>query len=201
MDRASLYYYYGSKLELFHSVVTDAIDANIVDAERVSGMESPAADKLAEIIRLLMISFEKHYPFLYVFVQEDFNKLLASKPTSDEDDAWVKYARTANQRYSAVVKKIIAEGLADGSLHSLLPAGVIANCVIGMLNSSHQWFTPQGLMDAQEIGDGMAELILSGLRPESRMPLRASADAQTARRSAQSQTAKAPARPRKPKPS
>jgi hypothetical protein len=68
-----------------------------------------------------------------------------------------------NQRYVNAVKSIVAGGLRSGEFRSSLPPGIIANALIGMMNSSHMWFRPNGMMDASEIGAGMADMLLDGL--------------------------------------
>lgn len=164
MSRASLYYYVGSKEQLFRDVVSDAVTANIADAERVVAEDQPADAKLARLIALLMESFERHYPYLYVFVQEDFSKL--GGDAGRVNGPWEATVQDWNKRYLDLVKQVVADGIASGDLRTALPSGVIANCVIGMTNSSHAWFRPGGLMDAAEIGAGMARMILAGLRPD-----------------------------------
>jgi AcrR family transcriptional regulator len=163
MSRASLYYYVGSKEQLFRDVVSEAVTANITDAERVAAEDLPADRKLARLIELLMNSFEWHYPYLYVFVQEDFSKL--GSDTDSVSGPWEATVQDWNKRYLDLVKQVVADGIASGGLRTTLPPGVVANCVIGMTNSSHAWFRPNGLMDAAEIGAAMARMILNGLRP------------------------------------
>ena len=165
MSRASLYYYVGSKEQLFRDVVSEAVTANIADAEQVVAQDLPADRKLARLIELLMESFERHYPYLYVFVQEDFSKL--GGDTGSVRGPWEATIQDWNKRYFDLVKQVVADGVANGDLRTTLPPGVVANCVIGMTNSSHSWFRPNGLMDAAEIGAGMARMILDGLRPSS----------------------------------
>lgn len=166
MSRASLYYYVGSKEELFRDVVSEAVTSNIEAAEEVVARDLPASRKLARLIQLLMESFERHYPYLYVFVQEDFSKL--GGDVGAEGGPWETTVQEWNRRYFELVRQVVAEGVADGDLRTPLPAGVVANCVIGMTNSSHAWFRPNGLMDAAEVGAGMADMVLTGLRPAAR---------------------------------
>ncbi len=161
MDRASLYYYVGSKEQLFREVVSDAASANIVEAERIAASEAPARMKLARLIQSLMTSFERHFPYLYVLVQEDFQKL--NHGPEQADNEWMAVLRDWNQRYVNAVKSIVAEGLRSGEFRSSLPPGIIANALIGMMDSSHMWFRPNGMMDASEIGAGMADMLLDGL--------------------------------------
>ncbi len=163
MSRAALYYYVGSKEQLFRDVVSEAVTANIADAEQVAALDIPADHKLARLIELLMQSFERHYPYLYVFVQEDFSKLGAD--TEGVRGPWEATVGDWNKRYFDLVRQVVTDGIGHGNLRTTLPPGVVANCVIGMTNSSHVWFRPNGLMDAAEIGTGLARMILDGLRP------------------------------------
>jgi len=161
MDRASLYYYVGSKEQLFREVVSDAASANIAEAERIAASEATARVKLARLIESLMTSFERHFPYLYVLVQEDFQKL--DHRPEQADNEWMVVLQDWNQRYVNAVKSIVAGGLRSGEFRSSLPPGIIANALIGMMNSSHMWFRPNGMMDASEIGAGMADMLLDGL--------------------------------------
>lgn len=160
VDRASLYYYVGSKEQLFEDVIAPSVEANIAEAEKWAAEGGPAAARLRRLIVSLMCSFENRFPALYVFVQEDLDKLEAS---GQPDSAWVRSLASWNAQYFAIVKKLVSQGLADGSIATRLPAGVVAHSVIGMLNYSHHWFEPNGLMDAEELGEALAALILDGL--------------------------------------
>jgi len=167
LDRSSLYYYVGSKQQLFRDVVSEAVSANIASAESVLAEQITAVEKVERLITDLMRSFERHFPFMYVLVKEDVKKLGSEGNGSSKGDAeWLSTLRDWNERYFAVVRQIIREGLADGSLKSALPAGVLANCLIGLVNSSGAWFAPGGPMDAEEVGAGMAQLFLSGLQSQ-----------------------------------
>jgi TetR/AcrR family transcriptional regulator, cholesterol catabolism regulator len=160
MDRASLYYYVGSKDDLFRDVVSRTVSANVAVAEEVARLNAPAHEKLAKILDLLMSSFEREYPFIYVFVQEDPKKLAGPDPASAE--AWAPTLRRS-ERFFEIVREIVAEGIATGDLVTSLPAAVVANCLIGMMNSTHLWFRPDGSLHAEEIASGLAEMVLRGL--------------------------------------
>src|SRR6266540_3565796 len=61
-DRATLYYYVGSKNELFQEVVLSAVVGNIELAERIAaGDDSPTA-KLEALILGVMASYAEFYP-------------------------------------------------------------------------------------------------------------------------------------------
>jgi TetR/AcrR family transcriptional regulator, cholesterol catabolism regulator len=160
VDRASLYYYVGSKEQLFQDVVAEAVTANIEATQKIAAEDIPAPEKLAKIIHQLMVSFETYYPYMYVFVQEDFVKL---KDKSSVDNEWMAGVLEWNSTYFKLVRGVINEGIQRGELQTPLPAGIVANCLIGMLNYSNLWFQPDGLLDAEEIARGMTTILLNGM--------------------------------------
>jgi AcrR family transcriptional regulator len=160
VDRASLYYYVGSKEQLFRDVVWEAVTANIEATERIVNADLPVSEKLIGTIRELMISFEKNYPYLYVFVQEDISKLRGD--TAPQGD-WLTTVQGWNNRYFRLMRSLVNEGIDNGEFRTTLPAGIVANCIIGMMNSSNMWFQPDGVLDADEIAKGMARWLLDGL--------------------------------------
>lgn len=160
MDRASLYYYVGSKEQLFHDVVTEAVSSNVRAAEAIAASDLPVEEKIARLIEEVMISFHDSYPFMYVFLQEDVEKL--DVPPNTEDD-WLTRVNDWTTRFFVAVRSIIEDGVEDGSLHTPLTPGALANCIIGMLSSSRRWYRPDGEMDAAEIADGISRLVLNGV--------------------------------------
>jgi AcrR family transcriptional regulator len=161
VDRASLYYYVGSKEQLFRDVVSEAVTANIKAAQEIAAEAIAPSEKLVRIIRELMTSFERYYPYLYVFVQEDFVKL---NDAAAQDGEWMTTVLDWNSTYFKLVRGVIKEGIDAGEFRTPLPVGIVANCIIGMINSSNMWFRPDGLLDADEIGRGMAAILLDGLQ-------------------------------------
>jgi TetR/AcrR family transcriptional regulator, cholesterol catabolism regulator len=160
MDRATLYYYVGSKQQLFRDVVSEAVKANIEAAEELAEDPRSSPEKVRALIEQLMNSFEEHFPFMYVMIQEDATKLGMD---SAGDDEWLATFREWNARYFSAIATVIDGGLKDGSLSSTLPVRVIANALVGMITSSRAWFTPGGPMSATEVAAGMSQLFLDGL--------------------------------------
>src|SRR4051794_4330404 len=55
-DRASLYYYFSNKEEMFQEVVTEAVKANLATAEKIRRLDEPAPAKLRRLMESLMVS-------------------------------------------------------------------------------------------------------------------------------------------------
>lgn len=156
-DRASLYYYVSSKEELFHEVVHSAAENSVYRAEAIRDSDSPTQDKIAALVESLMISYEEHYPYLFVYVQERM------KQTGGKVDKWSAEMWDLNQRYDDALVTVIQEGLDRGDLEPIAPARVLAYGIIGMVNWTHRWFRPTGDMSAREIGRAYAHLALNGV--------------------------------------
>jgi TetR/AcrR family transcriptional regulator, cholesterol catabolism regulator len=158
-DRASLYYYIGSKDELFHEMVRDAAEANAVRAEEIRDSADPPDVKLSRLITALMVSYSVHYPYLFVYIQEDLSKVSGGR------SAWARKMSAINKRYDDVVIAIVKNGIEDGTLRTATSARVIANGIIGMVNWTHRWYRngDPTMPDADEIGAAYAQMVLNGL--------------------------------------
>jgi AcrR family transcriptional regulator len=158
-DRASLYYYVGSKEELFHEIVREAAEANAAQAETIRDSDVPASDKISALVTALMSSYADH-PYLFVYIQEDLSKV------SDGRSVWARQMRAINKRYDDAVQAIMQSGMDDGSLRAVTTARVVANGVIGMMNWSHRWYRANdaALPSPDEIGSAFADIVLDGLR-------------------------------------
>lgn len=161
-DRASLYYYVGSKEELFHEIVRDAAEANAARAEAIRDSDVPAPEKIAALATELMASYAAHYPYLFVYIQEDLSKVGSGR------SSWSRQMREINRRYDDAVVAIVQSGMDDGSIRPVTSARVVANGIIGMLNWTHRWYRTgdSGLPSGEEIGRAFSEMILGGLRAE-----------------------------------
>lgn len=164
-DRANLYYYVSSKDELFEEAVTEAVTLNITRAEEISRGTGSPAEKLRSIIEELMASYAEHYPFLYVFIQENLSHVKESRA------GWAEEMRSINRRYEQVVVSLVQEGYDEGSLRDIGPAWVVAYGIIGAVGWTNRWFDPsRSEADAAVIGRTYADMVLGGLTQPSDLP-------------------------------
>lgn len=163
VDRASLYFYIGSKEEIFEEVVTDLVQANVVAVEQIAASAQPGALKVRQLITQVMTAYAEHYPFLYVYLQEN----LSNVPPDRKE--WAAQLRVVNRRYETAVTAILQQGIDDGSLRPVANLPVVAFGLMGMVSWTHRWFNPERTpMSAQAIGDTFSNMVLAGLavRPE-----------------------------------
>ncbi|MGE4335731.1 MAG: TetR/AcrR family transcriptional regulator [Pigmentiphaga sp.] len=161
-DRASLYYYFGAKQELFREIVREAAQKTIEEAEAIAKKDIPAKLKLIEAFRSVMGSYNSSYPYMHVFLQENFPTISGSK------DDWGAEARGWAQRYYVAIRSIIQQGANEGTFRLPLSVGLITLGVLGTVNWAHRWYKPGGPLAAEDIGEGFADMILSGLAAKKR---------------------------------
>ena len=158
-DRASLYYYFSSKEELFDVLVTDVVKANLAIAEEIRDGSGTAPEKLHRFIVQLMTSYAEHYPFLYVYLQENMAHVVSKR------QAWAEEMRAVNRRYEQAVTDLVQQGMDEGTIKQVGDPQVLAFGVMGMVSWTHRWFNPQtSAVTAREIGEAYAETLLNGMR-------------------------------------
>jgi AcrR family transcriptional regulator len=159
IDRASLYYYFSGKRELFAAVVGNVVIDNTIMAERIRDSDRPPVEKLRDVIVSLMRSYHEHYPYLYVFVQENLSQV-----TPTESRKWDRELDRYGRRHDKAVTDIIEAAIDEGQFSTQGSAQLLAYGIVGMLNWSHRWFRPSGPLTGEEIGEILADMIINGLR-------------------------------------
>ena len=158
-DRASLYYYVGSKEELFEEIVTEAVRVNTTRARAIRDAPGPAPEKIRRLISELMDSYSKNYPVLYVLIQENLTHV------EPERSEWANEMRTLNRQYESLLIEIIETGQKEGTLRDASPAWLLAYGILGSVAWSNRWFNPRTTsVSAEEIGNAFADMLLSGLQ-------------------------------------
>lgn len=158
IDRASLYYYIGSKEELFDEVVRDVTEDNVARAMAIEASDDPPAQKLRALITDLMDSYARNYPLLYIYIRENLTLAPADR------SSWAAQMKRLNKRYEEAATAIVQQGLDDGSFRAIGSARVIAFGVLGIVGWTNRWFVPERSREsAAEIGIAYAEMILTGL--------------------------------------
>jgi len=160
LDRATVYYYFGSKEELFRECLRVGVDDNIVACERIAANSHlSAADRLRGVINQLMSAYDQHYPHMYVYIQEEMNRIAGEK------SVWAQQIVLQTRKFERIVMSLISELIERGEIRSDISVSVAANAVFGMLNWTHRWYQPGGAHSASEVSDGFWEIFFKGMAP------------------------------------
>ncbi len=152
-DRASLYYYFSGKPDLFHALVFDAVEANVLRAEAIRDSAMPSLERLETLVRESVLSFEQH-PAVSVFAMEDDRTLEAEPRFVD--------LRELNRRYADALHSILDQAIAENAVEvrSTQAATII---VMGALNWVNRWFRPQRELNGAELADLVSTFVVRGL--------------------------------------
>lgn len=157
LDRATLYYYFSSKEELFDEIVGAVLEKNHAQARKIADSAMTPRRKMRDLITAMMVSYGETYPLLYIYIREDLRQV------SDERSDWSERMRVLNRGIEQAFVEIIKEGQKDQTFRKIGSPGTIARGILGMLNWTHRWFRPDNGETAEEVGKTFAEVALVGL--------------------------------------
>jgi AcrR family transcriptional regulator len=157
IDRATLYYYFPNKLQLFRTVIMERLETRVATVTTIADGDADAPAKLRALIIDLFESFEDGHPLMYVYVQEDMRRLAGDG--SPQAAALI----SLGDQYQEAVRRVVAQGIGEGKFAPGTRVALTAHAIIGAANWSHRWFSPGGELSAREIGEYFADLFLEGL--------------------------------------
>jgi AcrR family transcriptional regulator len=158
INRATLYYYVGTKEELLVALLDGPIETLRTRLEEVAGRPLPARDKLVAALREYSRTMAE-VPALFIFLSENAHRVMAG-PEADR-------IRSNADRYGRVLARIIADGAANGEFRSDIDPQSAVLGILGMFNWMHRWFDPNGRKSLTDFGEDFIALALSALAPAS----------------------------------
>ncbi len=159
LDRATVYYYFGSKEELFRECVRVGVEANISECERIfADKVRPASERLRAIIQQLMAAYDQYYPHLYVYIQEEMSRI------TGEQSVWAQRIASQTRTFERIVFSLVSEQIERGEMRRDIPVKVAANAIFGMLNWTHRWYQPGGSVPADQISAAFADIFFDGMK-------------------------------------
>lgn len=158
LDRATVYYYFGSKEEIFRECLRYGVDANINECVRITEDNSLTDRmKLEGVIRQLMSAYDENYPNMYVYIQEEMSRI------THEKTPWAKEITKQTRKFEQIVLGLLASLIQRGELRDDIPVSVAANAIFGMLNWTHRWYRPNGPHDAAQISESFVRIFFDGM--------------------------------------
>jgi AcrR family transcriptional regulator len=162
-DRASLYYYVGSKEELLQEIVRDVLARDVRAAEVIKRSRVSTSEKIHNLIASMVGSYADNYPHIAVYM-EDLGRI------ARQDTEWATDVVDRTRRYEALVNSILEKGRRDGTLRPDLPSELSALALFGMINWMHRWYRPGGKWNPEEITKTFTEIFLNGYGAQASSP-------------------------------
>ena len=161
LDRATLYYYFSSKQDLFQTATMSAVERNALAAERLAASDASPVEKVAELFRLVLASYtDVDYPYMFVFLGEDPARIAKGA----EGRSWARSVRALSDRFQDAVTTIFEQGIEAGEFASVVPPPILTQAVIGMMNETRRWFRPGKGHSAEEIAGFFSNTLIHGIR-------------------------------------
>jgi AcrR family transcriptional regulator len=154
LQRGSLYAHIGSKEELLFDVVDEGADQFLRRGLEAAEATEPAQDRLRALLVGHVATAIEHLDAATVFLNEWRYLSLEKRAT----------IQAKRDRYEAMVRTIIADGIAGGEFRADADISFAVLLVLSAGNWTYTWYRPGGELGPQEIGQRFADLVVRGLR-------------------------------------
>jgi TetR/AcrR family transcriptional regulator, cholesterol catabolism regulator len=149
----SLYAHIESKEALLLEIVTDGIGRFLAAVEPHLASSGEPLERLRKmIIAHVEVVADNPERSQVVFHQWRF---LSAK--------YLPEAIERRRRYEACFVEVIEQGVKAGSIRSDLNHRITVLSILGAMNWTPEWFSPDGKLSAAEVGDLMADALLGGI--------------------------------------
>nr|HID13423.1 TetR/AcrR family transcriptional regulator [Anaerolineae bacterium] len=157
VQKASLYYYIESKEELLRRLLERGSQLLGAQIDEIYAADLPPAEKLRRVLENHATTVMEHLDLVSVYVQE-YRSLSPQR---------LEEVLKERKHYERVLRQILEDGIASGDFRPVNVKMAVLG-VLGMLNWTHQWFSPDGELSPREIAAILADLALYGVvaRPE-----------------------------------
>jgi AcrR family transcriptional regulator len=157
LSPANLYNYFKGKHEILFFCQDNSLDRMIAALEKARRMKTSAAARVRHVI----IS---HLHCLLDEVEGSAAHLLTSALPPRQQ----RYLVAKRDRYELGVRNLVAAGMRTGEFVSG-DAALAARAMLGALNWSVQWFSPDGPLSSAEVAEALADYLIRGLlaKPDS----------------------------------
>jgi TetR/AcrR family transcriptional regulator, cholesterol catabolism regulator len=170
VDRASVYYYFKSKHDVFRAVILDSIEAVVGETNRIAEGTAPYRARTSEIITRVTRAFADHYPALHVYLQEDMRRLRQDGNSATIDGSEAERLAALADGYMATLENLVAGGIEAGEFRPIGDPHIIALVMQGAVNWMHRWFTPLEGPTADEFARVLVEILMDGLATQPARP-------------------------------
>src|SRR5262249_28699669 len=152
MAKATIYYHFGSKEELYWAVLWPITLETVDHMEEIVTREAPARDLIIEVMRAAAVRARDPRQ-RYVYYQE-------LVPLSEEMRSLF---RKQVRRYQQLFGVLIRRGQEEGSVVSGLNPYMLGMMVIGGIARTARWYDPNGEVGPGEFSETLMKLFLNGL--------------------------------------
>lgn len=153
--KGSLYHYIESKENLLLEVVQQVYDGGHEIIRRHAEAAGPVPERLRGLMVDQVIYFVNNATSSAVYLHE------LHRPPQVVQERLVR----KEPGYQELLRSLLDEGRATGSVRTEVDPGLAALHVLGSLNWMYRWYRPRGRLTPTRIGGQFADVLLDGLTP------------------------------------
>jgi AcrR family transcriptional regulator len=157
LSPANLYNYFQGKHEILFFCQDNSLDRMMASLDKARRLRASVAERL----RLVIVSHVR-------CVLDEVGGSAAHLLTTALPARLQRSLIAKRDRYEEGVRQLIAAGSRSGEFVPCDPA-LLARAVLGALNWSVRWFSPQGTLTSVEVADGFADYLIRGLLAKHRV--------------------------------
>ena len=156
MQKGSLYYYIEGKEDLLCRLMERATSFMAAQIDEIYASDLPPAQKLRWALETHAVTMMDHLDLVAVYLNEYRN--LPPEHLAE--------ALTIRKRYEQALMQIVEDGTASGEFQAVNVKMAVFG-MLGMLNWTHQWFSPDGPLSSNEVAATLADLAMNALAQRS----------------------------------
>jgi TetR/AcrR family transcriptional regulator, cholesterol catabolism regulator len=150
LSKASLYHYVKSKDEVLYLIQMEALEEMLAIIHKITDSDKKPSEKLKDIVvEYIRIATQKH--IIGALRQQEL--ILPKK--------WRKIIIAKRDKFDNECRGVIQEGIETGEFEAV-NWEMSYMAMIGALNWTVKWYSPQGTLSVEEISQSMVEFILRG---------------------------------------
>lgn len=153
VTKPTIYHYFANKDEVLFECVRLGFEDIRAAAEAARHKGGSGREQLA----LLMADYA-------ILMTKDFGACVARTTDSELSAQSRIHFRALKREIDTIVRAVVAEGMADGSLTKGNP-GLVTFTLIGALNWIAHWYDPNGSLSPREIAEGFVTTLIDGVAP------------------------------------
>jgi AcrR family transcriptional regulator len=157
LDRATLYYYVGSKEEALRDILIELPSSSAAISEGLLAEKTSAIDKLMVLVRHIIESYEGDYPNVLIYLQEALFRIAC------ESSAAAAQVVTENKRLDDLIGQILQQGIDKGELRPDISADVATQMLWGILTWAHRRFQPEGRHNSHALACAFTSIFIQGM--------------------------------------
>jgi TetR/AcrR family transcriptional regulator, cholesterol catabolism regulator len=151
--KGSLYHYIASKDDLLWAVILRQHQSSMALVAACREIQGTPQERLNEFVRGYASSLRNERDLVSVYLRE-IGRLSETRRTMILNE---------REQYVAFVRDLLDEGAATGQFRKDMDTALVAQGILGMLNSTYRWYRPRSKVSPTRVTTELLDLILRGI--------------------------------------